>query len=481
VNPIPPASPTPESVDSTVEGCGKTAARASIADRDTLADGGAPVTLARIAQTWWPLALSWLLMSVEGPAHSAVVARLANPQINLAAWGGIVFPLALIIESPAVMLLSASTALSRNWETFKKLRRIAMILGATFTLVHLAIAFTPLYDFIARELIGAPEEILEPGRIGLMIMTPWTWAIAYRRFLQGAMIRFGHSRAVGAGTVVRIMANGLVLLGGYLIGTIPGIIVASCAVAAGVVAEAVYAGLRIRPIVRTQIRLAPRSTTPLTAGTFLSFYLPLALTSLLSFFVSPIGSAAMSRMPLALGSLAAWPVVSGLLFMLRSPGMAFNEVVVAMLDEPRSYPILRRFAAILGVGSFLLAAGVVATPLANLWLVKVMALPPELVELSRVALLLALPLPLWVVFYSWFQGIIVNNKRTRAVTESVVLYLALSTTLMVIGVATQRFTGIYVAIVAMQCAALAQLGWLAWRSREMRAGKRDEDLGIGKE
>ena len=457
-----PASPAPECVDS------KARDRCTPADRETPEVDDIPVTLARVAQTWWPLALSWLLMSIEGPAHSAVVARLANPEINLAAWGGIVFPLALIIEAPAVMLLSASTALSKDWETFRKLRRIAMILGATFTLVHLAVAFTPLYDFIARQLIGAPEEILEPGRIGLMIMTPWTWAIAYRRFLQGAMIRFGHSRAVGAGTVVRMTANGLVLLTGYLIGTIPGIIVASCAVAAGVMAEAAYAGIRIRPIVRTQIRSAPRSTSQLTPGAFLSFYVPLALTSLLSFFVSPISSAAMSRMPVALSSLAAWPVVSGLLFMLRSPGMAFNEVVVAMLDQPRSYAALRRFAVLLGLGSLLLATGVVATPMANVWLNQVMALPAELSQLSRVALLLALPLPLWAVFYSWFQGIIVNSKRTRAVTESVVIYLALSTGIMVVGVAIERFTGIYVAIVAMQCAALAQLGWLSWRSRHAR-------------
>ena len=73
-------------------------------------DKSAPLALLRIAQTWWPLAMSWMLMTVEGPAHSAIVARLASPEINLAAWGGIVFPISLIIESPVVMLLTASTA-----------------------------------------------------------------------------------------------------------------------------------------------------------------------------------------------------------------------------------------------------------------------------------------------------------------------------------------------------------------------------------
>ncbi len=52
----------------------------------------------RILNTWWPLAASWLLMGAELPALSAFVARLPDPAINLAAYGGIVFPLALIIE-----------------------------------------------------------------------------------------------------------------------------------------------------------------------------------------------------------------------------------------------------------------------------------------------------------------------------------------------------------------------------------------------
>ena len=58
----------------------------------------------RIFKTWWPLAASWLLMSIELPAMSAVVARLPNAEVNLAAYGGIVFPLALIIESPIIMM-----------------------------------------------------------------------------------------------------------------------------------------------------------------------------------------------------------------------------------------------------------------------------------------------------------------------------------------------------------------------------------------
>jgi len=61
----------------------------------------------------------------------------------------------------------------------------------------------------------------------------------------------------------------------------------------------------------------------------------------------PIGSAALSRMPNPLASLAVWPVVSGLVFVVRGSGVAYNEVVVALLDQTGSVASLRRFAVLL--------------------------------------------------------------------------------------------------------------------------------------
>src|SRR5512136_2311243 len=104
-----------------------------------------PLTLRTIFRTWWPLAASWMLMGAELPALSAVIARLPQPEINLAAYGGVVFPLALIIESPIIMLLAASTALCRDYASYLKVRRFMMVAGASLTVLHIAVAFTPMY------------------------------------------------------------------------------------------------------------------------------------------------------------------------------------------------------------------------------------------------------------------------------------------------------------------------------------------------
>ena len=134
----------------------------------------ASLSTRRIIRTWWPLAASWLLMGAELPLLGAVVARLPNPVVSLAAYGGVVFPLALIIESPIIMLLAASTALSKDWSSYLKIRRFMMIAGASLTALHLLVVLSPLYYVVVEGILGVPAMIVEPARVGLIIMTPWT-------------------------------------------------------------------------------------------------------------------------------------------------------------------------------------------------------------------------------------------------------------------------------------------------------------------
>jgi len=82
------------------------------------------------------------------------------------------------------MLLAASTALSKDWRSYVLVRRFMWIAGGGLTCLHALVAFTPAFDVLVGEVLGAPPETLEPARTGLQIMTPWTLSIAYRRFQQ---------------------------------------------------------------------------------------------------------------------------------------------------------------------------------------------------------------------------------------------------------------------------------------------------------
>ncbi len=436
---------------------------------DATAGTSDTISLRRIAALWWPLASSWLLMAVEGPAVSAVVARMADPEIHLAAYGSIVWPVVLIIEAPILMLLAASTALSKDWDSYVKVRRFMMRFSAALTVLHVLVAFTPISRFVIGTLLGAPPETIEPAVLGLKIMTPFAWAVAYRRFHQGVLIRFGYSRSVGLGTFLRLLADGLVLAVGYSIGDVPGTAVAAAAITTGVLVEAAFVGLRVRPALHQRLRLAKPVEPPLTWRGFFDFYIPLAMTSLLALLMTPIGSAGLSRMPNALESLAAWPVVSGLVFMFRSLGMAYNEVVVALLDEPGARPNLRRFTGLLAglvTGCTLLIA---ATPLSDFWFRTLSGLSPSLADLAHRSLWFALPLPALNAAYSWYQGSIVHSRRTRGITEAVIIYLVLTSGLLVAGVVWAQVTGIFVAWAAIGVGTLVQTAWLWYRSRPAMA------------
>lgn len=446
----------------------------------TITKNSIPLSYKRIFQTWWPLATSWLLMGAELPALSAVIARLPNPEINLAAYGGIVFPLALIIESPVIMLLAASTALSKDYASYRLIRRFMMISGASLTALHILIAFTPLYYFVVEGILGAPGEIVEPGRIGLMLMTPWTWSIAYRRFNQGILIRYNHSKKVGIGTVVRLTADLLVLMLGYSIGTIQGIVVATCAVSAGVISEAIYSGIIVRPVVEKQVKSMPVHEPPLTLSKFRKFYIPLVFTSLLTLLVQPLGSAALSRMPAALPSLAVWPVMAGFTFMFRSIGVAYNEVVVALLDLPLSTQSLRRFTLLLVAFTTFLIILIALTPLAIFWFQVISGLTPDLADMAVYALLLAIPTPGLAVLQSWFQGILLHGGRTRAITEAVTVFLVTCGGLLWAGVARGQEIGLFWGIAAFTISMLTQTIWLWIRSRpdERNAQHRDDSISL---
>ena len=433
------------------------------------------LSIRRIFKTWWPLAASWLLMSAELPAVAATIARLPDAKVNLAAYGGVVFPLALIVEAPVIMLLAASTALSKDWDSYQKLRRFMILAGGVLTVFHVLIAFTPLYYIIVEGIIGVPPEVVEPARVGLMIMTPWTWSIAYRRFNQGILIRFGRSETVGVGTVIRLSADLLVLVAGYSIGSIPGIIVGTSAVAAGVMSEAIYSGIVVRPVVKGPLKTAPPLVQALTWRAFFDFYIPLALTSLIFLLAQPIGSAALSRMPQALASLAAWSVISGLIFIFRSPGLAYNEVVVALMDEPLSSNNLRRFANWLAVLTTLALVVTVVTPISTFWFARLTSLPSDLLALAENALWLALPIPAMAVFQSWYQGAMLHRRRTRGITVAVVIYLIVNALTLAVGVLLGTIAGLYVALISMGIAMLAQTAWLWWRSRNILADVRQRD------
>ena len=253
------------------------------------------------------------------PLISSVLARLPNETIQLAAFGGVVFPLALLVEAPVIMMLAASTALSTNEQAFRVLKQFMVRLALAMTLLHIIFAFTPLYDRVLVPLLDIPADIIEPSRTGFRLMLPWTWAIADRRFHQGVLIRYGKRNAIAIGTLVRLATTLSVLVVGWSVQA-QGAELAGGALAVSTIAEAIFARWQAAPVIAGPLCESPKNDVVVRGLELWKFYIPLAMTPFLILAMHPIGAAGIDRMPNAITSLAVWAPIIGLVFLCRCPG-----------------------------------------------------------------------------------------------------------------------------------------------------------------
>jgi hypothetical protein len=419
-----------------------------------------------IFQRWFPLWLSWLFMAFELPMVTLFMTRLANPELNLAAFSGIAFPLSLIIEAPVIMLLSASTALSRDRDSYLRLKHFTIYLCVGLSLLHILCCIDPIYNFVVIKLLRVPTQIIELGQLGMICMIPWTAAIGFRRFYQGILIRFGRGRDISFGTVMRLIAGLLVCTVGFTLTECSGVVLGTLAVVAGVISESIYIGFKALPVAKRELlnfQTPDISSNTLTLSQFLHFYIPLAITPIITFATNPLISASLSRMPRALDSLAIWPVSFGIMFIIRSFGMAFHEVVISLYDKPSAACELRKFAFKLISWVALITALFCFTPLSVIWIEKVSGLPTYLLPLALYTTILSGIIPILAVLQNWRQGELVALRKTRAVTEATLAYIIILSIGLVFGIKLQHWPGAYVATCSVALGILAQYCWLRFR------------------
>lgn len=428
----------------------------------------ASLTQTRIFWFWVPLAAMWLMMAIEQPAIAAVIARLPAPELNLAAFG-VMFSIALVVESPIIMLLMAGTALPTGKQSYERLLHFTHILAAGLTALHLLVGLTPLYRFVVGTLIGAPVEIIEPSRRAFLLMVPWPAAIAYRRLWQGVLIRFDRTNVVPLTIGARLSVSIVILTTGLMTRRFSGASVGAAALSLGVIAAALAAFGFARSTVREHLSEPTPQDEPLAWRDLLEFYVPLALTSLITLMAQPVLSVGLARAPEPLASLAVWPVIMGFLFLGRSISTSYQEAVVALLGNRQSFEKLHRFTRGLALflsGLFVLVA---VTPAARLWFENIAGLSPQLVAFAIAPTTILALVPGLNALISWQRGLLVYVKRTPTITRAVALNVIVLTTVMLGAGVLLPLAGATIAAIALTASVTTEWAYLWWRSRPAAA------------
>ncbi len=356
------------------------------------------------------------MMSVEGPYLSALIARLEEPEYNLAAYG-IAFSLALIVEAPVIMMMSASIALVKDYQSFLKLRKFNYGLMAILTAVIIGFITPPIFYFITEDLIGLPNEVSHLTHLAVIILIPWPAAIGFRRFYQGILIRNNHTRLVAYGTIIRLLSMTLTAFVLYKFTSVPGVIVGASALSTAVVCEAIASKFMAKKIIDKLESSIVENQRVLTIKEIIHFYYPLAITSLLTLGVQPFVTFLIGQSKMPLESFAVMPVVTSFVFIFRGLGLSYQEVVIALIgDEMMEFNQLKKFAQKLGFFLAVTLMIIAFTPLSEIWFNDISGLSESLTNFAKTPLMIMSFFPAFTVLISFQRAILVKAKESKQIT-----------------------------------------------------------------
>lgn len=429
-------------------------------------------TLKSIYRLWWPLAITWLMMAVEGPFLAAVIARMGESAVNLAAYG-VAYAFGLITEAPVIMLLSASTRLARVRCDYLRLRTFSIVLCAAVTLLLVFLLLPPVFNPLTSTLLGLSANVADHVRSAMWLLLPWPSAIGMRRFYQGVLIAHHQPGRVAIGTTTRLAGMFLAAWLLWSFGDISGASLGACALSVGVVAEALATRWLARQSIRKSLSETGEDAAMSSYAALGRFYLPLAMTPLIGLSVHPVVTFFLGHGQKPLESLAIMPVLYALTFVFRALGLSFPEVAIATLkDGEQNRLVVRRFALYLGCA---LGGGlslIAFTPLNVFWYTTVSGLSGELVSLAIPPLQIMALFPALTVAIGYQRALLINYGVTLPVTVATAIEASGIFSLLALFVLYSTLPGVTAAAGAYLLGRLLALLYLCWPCSKVLCAKR---------
>ena len=360
-------------------------------------------------------------MAVADPLLAITLTRLPGPEVQLAALG-VVKALANLLESPIIMVLHASTALSGWSPSRRALSRFVTLLAALLTVLFLLLSWPVVHRWLTGPVYSLVPEVAAATRIPLLLMCLWPAVIAWRRIHQGQLILQGRGKFMGMASLFRVAAFALTLGLGYHF-EVAGASLGALALMAGLVVEAglVFWWTHQAALPETQ----PCQPLPTDLPGVSSYYAPLALTMLLMWGGRAALIAVLARAQDSELALAAWSASWGFVLLIANLSRMVQQLVI---KYSRQVPVSR----LLGLG---LAAGGFCSALLTLlghspWGHSLLALliggDPQLLQAAQTVVAYSLAVPLLVASQNVLQGFCIVAGRNRWVNGAGLLGVAVT-------------------------------------------------------
>lgn len=414
-----------------------------------------------------PLSLSDVVMALGDPLITTGLARLPDARTNIAA-AGMAKTLAVVFESPIIMVLHASNRLAATVASRRAMLRFTLWAVALLTVLLAGLALPPVFDRVAPHLLGAEATALATARSMLPVLVLWPAAIGLRRYYQGLLIHAGQAVAIGRSGVLRLATMAMVVaIGVYW--HMPGWLMAALALIGGVVVEATLIAVAATATGATQ---PPRGgvavALPSDMTSVWRFYRPLASSMLVVWGARALLLGIVARAADGPVAMAAWPAAWGLIVVVANATRMVQQVVIhnhATCDGKT----LLRFVVTVGAVCSLVLVGVAYGPFGTDLLAAFVGHDAALVDAVQPVMAFGVVVPMLVAVQNALQGVLIASAQTRRVNAAT--WLGAIMLLCAAAIATHAGIGGAVsAVVAMIGGLLVEIAWLALGAVRDRVG-----------
>ena len=376
-----------------------------------------------------PLAFSGLMMTLDLPIVNGVLNRFPNPDNSVAALR-VAFSMALVYEASHIAMIDISTAMSSDLTVFRMLRRFYLILAGVLLALASVIAFSPIYDFIVRDIMNIPPSVAEAARPALWAFLLWPIPIGWRRLYQGALIKHGHPKVVGAGGLVRMGSLVVALIFFGWLGTsvihIEPAAIAVLAMLVSVTAEAAAVHGWTGRVLRSMPESTPGKAPP-TYGDIRRFFFPLAGTAVMSTMMQPVVTAGIASAAVAWASpngsvvaVASYAIAWSMAFLVFGPTLSMTQASIAWnsSSDPETREKGPRVLIGFGIGLAALMALATFTPFSHWLFTTIIQAPPLTAESAVDVAHWLIPMPVLHSISFFLRGKLIARGNPRAIRRA---------------------------------------------------------------
>lgn len=406
-----------------------------------------PASYLALLLFYLPLGFSGLMMTLDLPVVNAVLNRLPDPDTSVAALR-VAFSLALVYEATHISMIDVSTTLSADQQVFGMLRRFYVAMAATLLVVAALIVFSPLYDLIVRNLMNIPQGVANAARPATVVFLLWPIPIGWRRLYQGALIKHGYPKPVGAGGLVRLgsLAVALAFFGwlGTSVVRIEPAAIAVLAMLVSVTAEAIAVHNWTARILRSLPKTTPDRPAP-TYRELWRFVFPLSGTAIMSTLVQPVLTAGIASAAILWASphgsvvaVASYAVAWSMAFLVFGPTLSMTQASIAWNSSPDPKVRERGPRVILGVGIGLALLMTISTltPFAYWIFSTLLNAPEQTAAMAAVVARFLIPMPVLQATSFMLRGKLIARHEPKVVRRAQFIDLIALVTIVLVATST---------------------------------------------